>query len=192
MKNKETPQKTFGMQFRGMLYTHIKSVLLIFFVGFCLLSGLWMINILDTILGCLMLFIYGVTLFSEGYSCATYDLKSYTNTKAYPHKGIILSLLIPVSNFLIWILMKYMWSFNPSETINQIPTFIGNIIFVLWTFPYNSFMKLNASHISVIGHILLYIFPVITVGAGYFAGFKKWDIASKFSFLMYEKKKKQL
>lgn len=203
----QNPMKSFKDQILGVFFTHVKSVLVISLLGLFLFGSLLVMDTVGKIMSIILLLVYGLVLYSSAYECAEYDLKSYTKTTSYLHKGFYLSLLIPLSNLLIWLLMKFMWSIEPNEAIApiremqytwwpQIPnaTYLpgtaiaANVIFVVWTFPYNEFMNFSESYMSIWGHVLMYVFPVLCVTLGYVGGCKKWDLSKYFKFLVYDKK----
>ncbi len=205
----QNPMKSFKDQILGVFFTHVKAVLIIALLGLFILGSLLVMDVVGKIVSVTLLLIYGLVLYSSGYECAEYDLRSYTKTTSYLHKGFYLSLLIPISNLLIWILMKFLWSIDAEEAIApvkqmeytwwpQIPNasylpataIAGNIIFVIWTFPYNEFMNFSQSYMSVWGHVLMYVFPVLCVTIGYVGGLKKWDLSKYLNFLVYEKNSK--
>ena len=149
------------------------------------------IKIVGKILGVIVLLSYGFLLYGNGKSIAEYDLKSYSTTKAYAYKGIYLSLSIPVMNFVVWLTMTILQSLTPaSAELPAIASIIGNAIFVIWTFAYNEILSIDVTNIKWYVHVVMYIFPVVFVSLGYFAGYKKWELAGKLNFLVYEKKKK--
>lgn len=181
-KNKEITSKS---QFFNAFFSHLKTVLILFFIFYFALLSLWTVNILNKVLAVLVLVIYIFAMASCGNLTAEYDLKSYSKTTPFWYKGLLMGISIIVSNFIAFCTLKLVWAVAPQTNL---ATVIANILFCVWTIPYNSFLKLSGSDITVLGHVLMYTVPIISTGFGYFSGYKKWNILEKLNKLTFEKK----
>ncbi len=170
-------------QIGKVFLAHIIGIFIIFVVFFFFFFSFWTIKVIDKIMGVLMVVVYVLTLASSGNKCAIQDKRTYAKTKAYPLKGLLLAVSIVVSNIVFYGIWQYAWTFG-SKGVNL----AGQLAFVAWSLPYNSFLSLNGASISLFGKIMLFTVPFISVGAGYLAGYYNWDIYEKLDKIAFEKK----
>lgn len=134
----------------------------------------------------IFILVYMLVLYSKSEDIARHDKKSYTHDVPYPWKGV----LLPVGIFLIWgflyLLYYITWKYG---IISYSSGFINNIIFVIWNFIYTGFMSLGDGKFNYLSLILIFGVPIFACGAGYFAGYKNFDISEKVAKIVYENKK---
>lgn len=182
-KEKET---TLAKQFLKIVLSHLKALGIIFLVFYFMGVAFWAIHdIVTMIMEILIFVVYVGIMASAGNSCATYDLKQYSKTKAFAIKGILLAIPVVLLNFGMWGALQWVYGANMSDTVKN----IMQTVFFVWTVPYNFFLKPNHASVQLIGQIMMYTVPFIVVGGGYLAGYKKWDVYSKLDKLVFEQKK---
>lgn len=126
-------------------------------------------------------------MYTKCHKIAAHDLKGYAETKAYPAKGAVLAVPVIAVTLILDLLRLLVWRYYSDESgLTSIPAVICNTAFILWNFAFNGIMAIEKSHISVLGHIFIYIIPVLSAFCGYFAGHKKFCITEKMMPFMYE------
>lgn len=186
-REKDNTEITLEKELRKVFLSHLVGIFIVFVVFFFFFLSLWTIKYVNTVMGYLMLMVYVLTLASAGNKCAVWDKRSYTLTKPHPLKGLLLALSIVVSNMVFYGIWQFAWTLD-SKALNV----AGQLVFVAWSLPYNSFLQLVGAEMGLLGKILMIVVPFVSVGAGYFAGYCNWDIYEKLDKIVFEKKNNQL
>lgn len=182
-KEKET---TLAKQFLKIVLSHLKALGIIFLVFYFMGVAFWAIHdVVTMIMEILIFVVYIGIMASAGNACATYDLKQYSKTKPFAIKGILLAIPVVLLNLGMWGALQWVHGANMSVTIKN----IMQTVFFVWTVPYNFFLKPDGPSVRLIGQIMMYAVPFITIGAGYFAGYKRWDVYAKLDKIVFEQKK---
>lgn len=185
---KKEKEITFKMQFLKIVLSHLKVLGIIFLVFYFMGIAFWAIHdVVTTIMEILILVVYVGFMASAANGCAAYDLKDYSKTKAFPLKGFLLSVPIVLLNLAMWGALQWVHVTQLSDTVKN----VIQTVFFVWTVPYNFFLKPDGASVRVIGQILMYAVPFVTIGVGYFAGYKRWDIYKRLDKIVFEQKKKK-
>ena len=75
-----------------------------------------------------------------------------------------------------------------NDTLFSVTAWIDNFLFIIWSFPFSAFIKLSDGIMSSFGYVLVAVLPFLASFAGYFAGYKDFDLQSKLLGAVYEKK----
>lgn len=174
---------TLKTQFLRSIISHIKiSFFMALFFGVCLVN-LWTIDIIKKVLCVLIPIIYIFYMAGTGNSAGIHDQKDYSKTRPFVLKGFLLSLPVLALNLVFWLIFKLCWI----DTLT-ILSVLGKLVFYAWTFPFVSFIYTDGAQMDLVSHLLLYILPFFSIGIGYFAGYKKWDIYKNLDAIAFEKK----
>lgn len=178
-------------QFKSVIWSHLYISLIS--AAFSLGAFWWFItqDFWKELLSIVFTIIYFCVLYSKGSKIGKHDKRGYAQQKAYPAKGLVLSLSIVAITLLLLVLYKVSWNFM---TIGgSISTYTGvfyNFIFIIWTFPFQGLMGISNGYIHWFGYFIIFIVPIISVSLGYLAGFHKFSIHDKVTSIVYEKKDK--
>ena len=172
-----------------IIKTHIFTVCPIFIVGILIFAGVITNDVGSVIYSAVAVIIYFFAVYNKAYDTAKRDMKSFTPEQPYPLKGLLLPVGIIVLSIIIYILYFVSWRFMSIDgTIVRVSGWINNFLFIIWSFPYTGFMELKNGYMSLSGHLLLYIVPIVASFLGYFAGYKNYDITVTFSKFVFVKK----
>lgn len=132
--------------------------------------------------------------FSVMASCAQriaeHDGRDWSPEKAYPQKGFLFALVLVAATFLLWALYFFTWNFlTIDNSIYGGAGTVYNIIFMVWTFPFNGLMGLYQGYMMWYGHVLIYAVPALSMIVGYLLGYRKIRVTERLEALMYEKEK---
>lgn len=141
-------------------------------------------GIFKYIFSTVFILIYALAMYSKGEELAKRDAKSYTDEIQYKYKGLLLPAGIIVIWLVLLVLYKFSWKY---DIVSYSSGFINNLLFAVWSFVYNGFMDLSNGSFSFYSQILFVLVPVAACGAGYFAGYKKFDLSVHIAELVYEK-----
>lgn len=188
---KNAPHKTVAGQVRGIMGAQLLCGFLEFMVGAVILGGLYDYKVWYTIVAVLLLLVYLWVMFMQGYDTAIYDGRSSNPLRQYPWKGAALGAAVGVVSALLYALFKLPWitAFVNTGDLQPLWQLLEDFLFVVWSFPFNFILAPSNGSVSIIGLILVFAAPILFAGVGYWIGYKKIDIFSKMSFMMYEKKK---
>lgn len=185
---KKEKEMTFSKQFLKVLLSHMKALGIIFLVFYFMGIAFWAIHdIVTAIMEILILVVYVIFMASAGKTCAVNDMKKEAKTKAFAAKGVVLAIPVAVLNFAMWGALQLVHAGQLSEIAKN----VMQTIFFVWTVPYNIFLKPNGAQVRIIGQLLMYIVPFLTVGIGYISGIKQWDVYEKLDKVVFEQKRKK-
>lgn len=163
---------------------HLVGIFVILVIFYFMLFSMWTIKILEIILGFLALIVYGLIMAATAKGIADKDLLTGQKKGVFPAKGLVLACAVVILNLLIFAAVKVSWALNAPEGLKL----TLQILFFILTLPYNFFLKISGGDISGIGLLLMILVPYVATGAGYYAGYKKWDIFEKLDKIAFEKK----
>lgn len=173
-----------------ILITHIKTSALIFIVCVVFLSGMLTNDIAKKIFCVITTLLYMLSIYNCANTIYHNDNKSYTPETPHKLKGLILPTGLLICNVLIVILHYVTWNFMTIDGYLVTATgFINNLLFLIWTYPFNSFIVADASSLQTVGVIILFAAPIISSFLGYYSGYAGFDLNEKFIKLVYEDKK---
>jgi len=132
--------------------------------------------------------IYIGMMYSKCYKVASHDLKGYAQTKAYPAKGLVLIIPVLAVTLVLDIVRVLLWKYFAGAGIPMgMVRMAVNTVFIVWDFAFNGIMAVEKAYISPIGRVMIYGVPVVSACAGYYAGYKRFDIVEKMLPFIYEK-----
>lgn len=128
--------------------------------------------------------IYALAMYNKSEEIARHDGKSYSDGHVHPCKGLVL----PVGVAAVWLVLLALYLFSwKYDIVSYGSGFINNIMFAVWGFVYNGFMRLDNGSFNWFSLVLAILLPTAACGAGYFAGYKGFDLSKKVAGLVYEK-----
>lgn len=145
-------------------------------------------DILKTISGCMMTFVYAVVLYSGASKLGKFDAKPYTKLKVQLWRPLIWGVLIGLINIAFFAIYKINWATMPKgEDLPSLMSVIINGLFYVWNSPFIAFIIGNTNgHISLSVVILMAVVPVIACFLGYFAGSRNLLVLDKVDNFMFE------
>ena len=164
---------------------HLLGIFVIFVIFYGFFISMHMIKILDAILGFVALIVYGLVMAATAKGIADRDLLLQDKKYIFPAKGLVLASAVVLLNILIFLSVKLSWWLGAPNALKL--TF--QFLFFFLTIPYNYFLNIAGASIKGAGVILMVIIPLLSMGAGYLAGYKKWDIFEKLDKIAFENKK---
>lgn len=175
-------------QMLGVVGTHAVTAFIFMFI-WLITAGLWE-GIAGKIFSGFGLVCYFIAIYNSGVSCAQADKRTISPLKAYPAKGFTLPIILLGVNIAIILAYKYAWGFgSDGEYLREGRAILLNVLTVLWTAPYGNILGMEKGVLEIQGYFILCILPFVATGAGYFAGYRGFDLFAKISSLAYEKKK---
>lgn len=179
-------------QIGSVILSHLFIVLVVSAFGFgafwwFLTKALW-----KELFSVICTAIYFFVLFFKGQKIAAHDKKSYSDETPFAWKGLILALGPMIITFILWLLYRMTWVFMTIDgSISGYSGIFYNIVFTIWTFPFNGIICLYEGGMFWYGHLILYLVPLISIAVGYYAGYKDINLYEKFLPMLYEKKPKE-
>ena len=172
-----------------LLKSHAVTSGFTFIFGILIFAGVITHNIGSVIFSAVTTIIYFFSIYGSAYEIAMRDKKSYTPEQPYPLKGLVLAASIFIVSILIYALYFTAWKFMTiNDTLFSVTGWIDNFLFIIWSFPFSAFIKLSEGIMSPFGYVLVAVLPFLASFAGYFAGYKDFDLQSKLLGAVYEKK----
>ena len=176
-------------QMLKIIKSHIFSTILIFVLGLVSAGALYGENsFLLTIFSIISLIIYFGMIYSEAYEIANHDKKKFTSEEPFFLKGFLLPIGLTIITVLTYALYYFVWKFMMGGTAFNLGAWLLNMIFIVWTYAFNGIIGLSHGVMEWYGYIIVIFVPVLFSGIGYIAGLKGFDINSKLSKFIYEKK----
>lgn len=173
-------------QLAKIIYTHFYSSAMIFFLGIFVFSGVVTSDTGSVIYSVLTTVIYFFSIYNAAVGICHRDKQSYTRENPYWFKGFLLPIGLLLVSILLYILYFVTWK---CMTINSMlysaQGYINNILFMMWTFPFNAFIGLGNGYMNLYGYIIVALVPFIASFLGYFAAYNNYDISSTVSKLIY-------
>ena len=184
---KEFPYK---QSFR-LISAHALACFVIFIFGILIFAGLITNNVGSIVFSTIATLIYFISIYNHSYKIAQKDKKSYTPEQPYMFKGLVLAVGIFAVSIILYALYFVAWKFMTiNDALISVSGWINNFLFIIWTFPFTGFIKLSNGDMTWYGYIIVAAIPFIASFLGYFAGYKNFDLYSKFLSLVYENKEK--
>ncbi len=182
---KKLPMK----QMLKIIKSHIFSTILIFILGIASAGAIYGENsFLLIIFSIISLIIYFAMIYGEAYQIAQHDKKKITKEEPFFLKGFLLPIGLAIITILAYVLYYFVWKFMMVGTTFSLVAWLLNMIFIVWTYAFNGIIGLGNGVMSWYGYIIVIFVPVIFSGIGYIAGLKDFDMNSKLSKYIYEKK----
>ncbi len=187
------------MKFKYTLMGQILSVLKTHAVSALVFSVLWFMLIAVTvtdiggmIFSVLATVCYVISMYSCGFDALTNDKKTYSLQSPDIRKSFILTAALIIINILMLVMYKAVWTLYGSGTmLTSVWGIVGNVTAMAWFAPYAELAGMEAGSFSIIGYVMIFVMPLLSVSAGYIAGFYGVDIGGKISCIMYEKTKQK-
>lgn len=134
---------------------------------------------------------YCISLYSECCSQAANDKKSYSPLTPHIYKGALLSVGVLIINVAVILLHIYIWkTAGSSGNLESLSAVAANVFCLFWLSPFINFLSMQKGTVLTAVYAAGLILPVLSCFLGYLAGYKNFDISTKFRFLIYEKQKK--
>ncbi len=172
-----------------IIKSHIFSTILIFILGIVSAGAIYGENtFLLKVFSVISLIIYFSMMYSEAYQIAQNDKKKITKEEPYFLKGFLLPIGLTIVTILTYILYYFVWKYMMNGATFSLSAWLLNMIFIVWTYVFNGIINLGNGVMSWYGYIIVIFVPAIFSGIGYIAGLKDFDINSKLSKFIYEKK----
>lgn len=176
-------------QMLKIIKSHIFSTILIFMLGIVSAGSIYGENsFLLIVFSIISLIIYFGMMYSEAYEIAKSDKKKTTREEPFFLKGFLLPIGLAIITILAYVLYYFVWKFMMGGTTFSLGAWLLNMIFIFWTYAFNGIIGLGNGVMSWYGYIIVIFVPVLFSGIGYIAGLKDFDINSKLSKFIYEKK----
>lgn len=184
---KKTKYTIWG-QMLGVVGAHAVTAFVFMFL-WLITAGMWE-GIAGKIFSTLGLACYCAVLYNSGVGCAQADKRTVSPLKAYPAKGVTLPVILLGVNIAIILAYKYAWGLgSDGEYLREGWAVFINVLSVFWTAPYRDIIGMEKGVLEIQGYFVLCVLPFIATSAGYFAGYKGFDILDKIVRIAYEKKK---
>ena len=177
-------------QMVSVLGAHAATAFIFFFI-WLVTAGMWqgVAGKIFSAIGCLC---YLVAIYNSGVTSAQNDKRTISPLTPYPAKGLVLPIILLVVNVVMILLYKYAWSAGGNgEYLVQGWAVIVNVLCVFWTSAYENILGMEKGVLELQGYLIICVLPFVASGAGYFAGYKGYDVFDKISALAYEKKKQK-
>ncbi len=179
---------TIWKQLRSVIWSHLYMSMITMVFGF---GAFWWFIVQDTwkqIFSALSLIAYFCALYTKGTKIARQDRRESSTTKPFALKGVVLAAGLGAATFFLWLLYIMAWNFMTIDgSIAGYSGVVYNFGFMLWTFCYHGFLGLFKGGVHWYMHIVIYVFPAIALGIGYFAGMKEFSFTESVNKRMYEK-----
>ncbi|MBQ3038526.1 MAG: hypothetical protein IJD30_05050 [Clostridia bacterium] len=173
-------------QITKLIYTHLYSSAMLFFLGIFVFAGVVASEIGSVIYSSIATVIYFFSIYNAAVDVCHRDKKSFTQEQPYKFKGLLLPIGLLVVSILLYLLYLVTWKYM---TINSLlysaQGYINNILFMMWTFPFNAFIGLEDGFMNIYGYVIVAVFPFIASFLGYLAAYNNYDITSTISKLIY-------
>ena len=174
-----------------LISAHAVACFFIFIIGILIFAGLITNKVGNIVFSTIATLIYFMSIYNHSYEIAQKDKKSYTPENPYMLKGLVLAVGILAVSIILYALYFVAWNFMTiNEALISVSGWINNFLFIIWTFPFSGFIKLSDGVMTWYGYIIVATIPFIASSLGYFAGYKNFDLYSKFLSLVYENKEK--
>lgn len=176
-------------QMLKIIKSHIFSTILIFVLGIVSAGALYGENsFLLTVFSIISLIIYFGMMYSEAYGIAQHDKKRITSEEPFFLKGFLLPVGLTIVTILTYVLYYFVWKFMMGGITFSLGAWLLNMVFIIWSYAFNGIIGLNNGIMEWYGYIIVIFVPALFSGIGYIAGLKDFDINSKLSKFIYEKK----
>ena len=173
-----------------LLKSHAATSGLIFIFGILIFAGVITHNIGSVIFSSVATVIYFFSIYGVAFEIAVHDKKSYTPEEPYPLKGLPLAASIFFASAVLYALYIIAWKLMTiNGTLFSVTGWIDNFLFIIWSFPFSAFIGLSEGYMSVFGYVFIAVFPFLASFAGYYAGYRNFDLQTKLLGAIYEKKK---
>lgn len=128
-------------------------------------------------------------IYSYANKFAMYDKKPYTPMKVSLLKGLLMGVMISASMIIMFIIFKLSWASSDGDTLSNPFALAGNILFLLWSFPYFGIMGMSHGLVTWYSVVIMLIMPPIASFLGYYAACKSFFILEKiYKFSFVQKK----
>ena len=177
-------------QMLSVVGAHAATAFIFFFI-WIMTAGMWqgVAGKIFSVVGCLC---YLVAIYNSGVVCAQSDKRTISPLKAYPAKGLVLPVILLIINIAIILAYKYAWSAGGNgEYLVRGWAVCVNVLSIFWTAAYENIIGMEKGVLELQGYLILCVLPFVATGAGYFAGYKGYDIFDKINAIAYEKKKQK-
>lgn len=175
-------------QIKSVLWTHLYMSLITMAFGFGAFWWFIMQNNWKQLFSGICLAIYFCMMYTKGTKIASQDRRESSATKSYALKGVVLGIALGAVTFLLWLLYRMTWLYMTIDGgISGYSGVVYNFVFMIWTFCYHGFLGLFKGGMYWYMHIAIYVFPILALGLGYFAGMKEFSFTAAFNKRLYEK-----
>ncbi len=176
-------------QILRLIKTHTYVAFFTFVFGMLFLASIVTTKTGGFIFSLLATLIYFFAIYNTSFDICKQDKKSYTKTMPHKLKGLVLPVGVLAVSILLYLLYIISWNFiSIGKELISVTAWINNILFIMWSFMYNSFINLYQGNMSLFGYIIIAVLPFVASALGYYAGYVDFDINEKFLKMVYEKK----
>lgn len=117
-----------------------------------------------------------------------HDKKSYSDEHPYALKGAVFGICMFVVTAILYILYYVAWKYITVDGILLTATaIIDNVMFVIWTYPFNAFIGLSKGVMTWYGYVIVILLPFAGCFLGYLAGYFDFDLSNKIWDFIHEK-----
>ncbi len=174
-------------QMLSVVGAHAVTAYIFMFIWF-ITAGLWE-GVAGKIFSAVGLVCYLVAIYNSGVTCAQTDKRAISPLSPYPAKGLILPAILLAVNIVVILIYKLAWSAGgDGEFLQKGWAIFLNVLTVFWTSAYENILGMEKGVLEIQGYFILCILPFAATGAGYFAGYKDFDLFAKLGNLAYEKR----
>ena len=171
---------------------HLITTATIFLLAMFIFAGMITTKIGGIIFSCIATLVYFLSIYTFSLETANRDKKSYTKETPYKFKGLLLPLGIFVITIFLYALYSLTWKYMTFDnSLYSFQGYFNNIVFIIWTFPFNAFLDLNNGILSWYGYLIIAIVPFIASFLGYYAGYIGYDISMTINKFIYDSNEKE-
>ena len=182
-----------GMKLVGTYLMAVASAVILFLVAFFSFINN---QVLMTIFCSFFILVVFGFVYTAAARVARHDVKPYYDVSHFPARGFVIGLIPVAFTTLLVILwqLAYIPSFLDLAKYGGLPNYIylaDQFVFVIYTFPFNSFMKLDGNIITWYSYVMIYLIPYLACGLGYLAGYRNFSFYDQYIYKLIYKGKPQ-
>ena len=182
-----------GMKMVGNYLMAVASAVILFLVAFFSFINN---QVLMTIFCSFFILVVFGFVYTAAARVARHDVKPYYDVSHFPARGFVIGLIPAAFTTLLVILwqLAYIPSFLDLAKYGGLPNYIylaDQFVFVIYTFPFNAFMKLDGNIITWYSYVMIYLIPYLACGLGYLAGYRNFSFYDQYIYKLIYKGKPQ-
>ncbi len=180
---------TRGYQIKYMLGRTLFAAFLCLLIEIIVFVNFLDVEVLRTIVGVIMVFVYGIILYLGSSTLGKFDAKPYTPLKPQMIRPVIWGAIIAATSVIFLVMYKINWIILlKGDELPSALSLIINGLFYFWNSPYLAFFIGNKNgYISPIIEGVMILYPFVVCFLGYLAGIKNFSVIDKFTGFMFEK-----
>lgn len=179
---------TIPYQFGSVILTHIAAAAVSFVFQAVVFWFFITRPVIKEIIGIVFTCVYAGMIYHNVNKLSIRDFKDYTPIKPSVFKGIMFGVVLSLITFILFVGWKYVWTNRIVDgSFSGIDSYIINMLFLFWTFPFCGLMNAMGGEINIVGQIVMYAVPIIAATVGYLAGKYNVDALDIIQKIAYEK-----